>query len=70
MPAFIIRPLSSADSEWVSQAMIKEWCGEIVVSHGEIFQPAILPGFAAILEEQRIGLSESAVKPPPLGEGI
>jgi hypothetical protein len=50
--------------------MIKEWCGEIVVSHGEIFQPAILPGFAAILEEQRIGLSESAVKPPPLGEGI
>jgi hypothetical protein len=56
MPAFIIRPLSSADSEWVSPAMIKEWCGEIVVSHGEIFQPAILPGFAAILEEQRIGL--------------
>jgi len=56
MPAFIIRPLSSADSDWVSHVMIKEWCGEIVVSHGEIFQPAVLPGFAAILEEQRIGL--------------
>jgi GNAT superfamily N-acetyltransferase len=56
MPAFIIRPLSSADNEWVSQVMIIEWCGEIVVSHGEIFHPATLPGFAAIMGEERIGL--------------
>ncbi len=56
MPAFITRPLNSSDSEWVSRMMIKEWCGEMVVSHSVIFQPANLPGFAAIMGEEYIGL--------------
>jgi GNAT superfamily N-acetyltransferase len=53
---FSICPLNSADSEWVSRVMIKEWYSQIVVSHGEIFHPATLPGFAAIMGEERIGL--------------
>jgi ribosomal protein S18 acetylase RimI-like enzyme len=56
MPAFIIRALTPADSDWVSQVMISEWSGEMVVAHGEIFYPAILPGFAAFVDAEPVGL--------------
>jgi DNA-3-methyladenine glycosylase I len=56
MPAINIRPLTPADRDWISQVMIKEWGGEMVVVHGETFHPAFLPGFAALVENKPVGL--------------
>jgi hypothetical protein len=56
MPPFIIRPLTPADHDWVSQAIVAEWSSEMVVVHGEVFYPASLPGFAAFIESDQVGL--------------
>jgi hypothetical protein len=56
MPIFKIRPLTPTDHDWISQIMVTEWGAETAVSHGEIFYPASLPGFAAIIGSDRIGL--------------
>ncbi len=56
MAEFTVRPLTSADCNWVSRFMVAEWGAEIVVAHGEIFRPADLPGFAAFVGEEPVGL--------------
>lgn len=56
MPDIIIRRLTLADREWISQVMIKEWSGEMVVVHSETFHPAFLPGFAALVDKEPVGL--------------
>jgi ribosomal protein S18 acetylase RimI-like enzyme len=56
MPIFDIRPLTSTDHDWISQIMITEWGAEIAVAHGEIFYPASLPGFAAFIKSDHVGL--------------
>jgi GNAT superfamily N-acetyltransferase len=56
MTPFLIRSLTSDDGDWVSHVMVAEWGAEIVVVHGEIFQPAFLPGFAAFIESEPLGL--------------
>ncbi len=53
---FVIRPLVPADHDLVFQKMIEEWGAEIIVVHSEIFHPAELPGFAAELDGEIIGL--------------
>jgi GNAT superfamily N-acetyltransferase len=56
MTPFLIRSLTSDDGEWVSRVMVAEWGAETVVVHGEIFHPAFLPGFAAFIESEPLGL--------------
>jgi len=56
MPEFYIRPLTSADCEWVKCAVVTNWGAEIVVTHSEIFHPADLPGFTAFINEEPVGL--------------
>ena len=56
MPEYAIRPLTPADCGWVSRVMVTEWGAEIVVAHGEIFRPADLPGFAAFVGKEPVGL--------------
>ncbi len=51
-----MRPLTPADHDWVSRVMVTEWGAEIVVAHGEVFHPANLPGFAAFVGEEPVGL--------------
>jgi GNAT superfamily N-acetyltransferase len=56
MPPFLIRSLTSDDGDRVSRVMVAEWGAEIVVVHSEIFRPAFLPGFAAFIEAEPLGL--------------
>jgi ribosomal protein S18 acetylase RimI-like enzyme len=55
-PAITIRALSDSDRTWCRGKMIELWGAEIVVAHGEIFQPAELPGFVAEEREEAVGL--------------
>jgi DNA-3-methyladenine glycosylase I len=56
MLGFQIRPLTSADCDWVRCIMIAEWGSEMFIAHNEIFRPADLPGFAAIVGKEPVGL--------------
>lgn len=56
MAAFTVRPLVPADRDWVRQKIVESWEAEVVVSHGELFRPADLPGFAACAGGKPIGL--------------
>src|SRR2546421_5336708 len=51
-----IRPLTAEDSEWVGQGIIEHWGDTIVVAHGKVYHPHMLPGFVAILKGNRVGL--------------
>lgn len=53
---FTIRPVVPADQDWVRQKTIEEWGAEIIVVHSEVFRPAELPGFAAELDGEIVGL--------------
>ncbi len=56
MPDFHIRLLTPADCEWVNRVIVTNWGAEIVVTHSEIFHPAYLPGYAAFIDEEPVGL--------------
>ena len=56
MSDFLIRPLTTDDPEWVSQFISRRWGTKMVVAHGTIYYPHELPGFAAIEDNQAIGL--------------
>jgi GNAT superfamily N-acetyltransferase len=51
-----VRPLTTADSEWVRRDIIKFWGDTLVVAHGKVYHPDTLPGFVAILKGNRLGL--------------
>jgi len=53
---FQIRPLTPADCTWVTNVMITDWGAEMVVAHRKTFRPADLPGFAAFVGEEPVGL--------------
>jgi ribosomal protein S18 acetylase RimI-like enzyme len=56
MSSFLIRPLHSADRDWVAKFIIERWGAEIAVGHGVIYRPAELTGFVAIQQNQKVGL--------------
>ena len=43
-----VRPLTTEDSEWVEQVLMKHWGDTIIVAHGTVYHPQTLPGFVAI----------------------
>lgn len=51
-----VRTVEPADREWVARTLGEEWGSEVVVAHGEVFQPAELPGFLASVGGEPIGL--------------
>ena len=59
-----IRPIISADREWVRQKMVENWGAEIVVVHETVFQPADLPGFVAEAEGNPVGLLTYHIEGP------
>ncbi|NMG08227.1 GNAT family N-acetyltransferase [Brasilonema sp. UFV-L1] len=52
----IIKPLTSATHDWVKHFTVNHWSADTVVAHGKVFSPHLLPGFVAILNNERIGL--------------
>ncbi len=57
-----VRPLTTEDSAWVRQALINSWGDTLVVAHGKVYHPQTLPGFVAILKENRVGLLTYALE--------
>lgn len=53
---FIVRPVHTDDKDWVSQMIKDQWGSEIVVAHDELFYPVDLPGFIAVLQDERVAL--------------
>ena len=56
IPAFSIRPVSTADKNWIRKRIIQTWRAEIIVVHGRIFTPSTLPGFIAEISGKPVGL--------------
>jgi ribosomal protein S18 acetylase RimI-like enzyme len=56
MPTIYVRPLLSADRDWVAEFVTERWGAETVISHGVVNRPVELPGFVAIRQNQRVGL--------------
>jgi GNAT superfamily N-acetyltransferase len=56
MDDFYIRPLVLTDRNWINRVMVSEWGAEIVVVHNDIFHPSTLPGFAACIDKEYVGL--------------
>ena len=56
MREFIVRPVHPDDKNWVSQLIKDQWGSEVVIVHDDTFYPANLPGFVAVLNDERVGL--------------
>jgi ribosomal protein S18 acetylase RimI-like enzyme len=50
-----VRVLTDRDRAWVDEIVTQRW-GSTVVAHGEVFEPAALPGFVAEDDGARVGL--------------
>jgi GNAT superfamily N-acetyltransferase len=57
-----VRALTTEDSAWVQQALMKHWGDTIVVAHGKAYHPQTLPGFVALLKGNRVGLLTYALE--------
>jgi ribosomal protein S18 acetylase RimI-like enzyme len=51
-----VRPLRDDEQGWVRTTIRQRWGSEIVVAHGVVYEPALLPGFVAEDEGGPIGL--------------
>lgn len=52
----VVRPLREGDRGWIHSTIQERWGSEIVVAHGTVYQPVLLPGFVAEDEGRPIGL--------------
>jgi ribosomal protein S18 acetylase RimI-like enzyme len=52
----MIRPLTANDQEWVRAFIVERWGSDRMMAHGTLYRPYELPGFAAIEDDQPIGL--------------
>jgi GNAT superfamily N-acetyltransferase len=56
MPEIQIRPTAKSDHSWVGQLSRDFWGSEIVIAHGEVFNPSELNGFIAEIGGEKVGL--------------
>ena len=56
-PVFTIRPLQDDERDWVKQLMVDDWGSEIVIARNTIHRPAELPGFVAVRDVKKVGLT-------------
>lgn len=43
----VVRPLREDERGWVRSTIQQRWGSEIVVAHGVVYEPTVLPGFVA-----------------------
>jgi ribosomal protein S18 acetylase RimI-like enzyme len=51
-----VRPLREDERGWVRSMIRERWGSEIVVAHGVVYEPRLLPGFVAADESGPVGL--------------
>jgi GNAT superfamily N-acetyltransferase len=56
MRSHSIAPIHTQDRDWVKQIVTKQWASSIVVTRGQVYKPANLPGFVCWKGEKRVGL--------------
>jgi ribosomal protein S18 acetylase RimI-like enzyme len=57
-----VRPLTESDRTWSAQMEAESWSEPVVARLGELIDPTQLPGFIALLDEERAGLATYAVR--------
>ncbi len=58
-----VRPLTPEDRPWVANLIVERWGAPTVIAHGDRFEPADLPGFAATRNGDIAGLVTYAARP-------
>ena len=56
MAAIQVRPLATADLDWVRDILVRKWQSPRIVRRGSICNADRLPGFVAVREDRRVGL--------------
>lgn len=51
-----IRPIESSDRDWMTNLISERWGSPLIVTRGKIHNTETLPGFMALLSEERVGL--------------
>jgi GNAT superfamily N-acetyltransferase len=51
-----VLPTTEADGPWARELAVREWGGPTVAVHDTLYAPGDLPGFKALLGEERAGL--------------
>ncbi|HEY7948014.1 MAG TPA: GNAT family N-acetyltransferase [Acidimicrobiales bacterium] len=52
----LVRPLRDDDWSWKNESLLRLWGSASVARRGELVEAALLPGFVAVADEQRLGL--------------
>jgi len=55
VPRIVVRPLEESDRAW-ARAFLRDRASEVVAAHGMLLRPPELPGFVAVVGEDRIAL--------------
>jgi GNAT superfamily N-acetyltransferase len=56
MPRYHIRPIDEADREAIVELLTGRWGAKEVVSRGVLYDASVLPGFAAVADNELAGL--------------
>jgi len=56
MAEIITKPIEEKDKEWVASLLAKQWGSTIIVSRGKLHQSNKLPGFVAVIDDNKVGL--------------
>ena len=51
-----LRPIAAADRDWIVEMLVQNWSTTTVVARGRTFEGDELPGFVALVEDERVGL--------------
>jgi ribosomal protein S18 acetylase RimI-like enzyme len=57
-----VRPLTEADRTWADKIEAESWSEPVVARLGELVDPTQLPGFVAVADSERVGLTSYAVR--------
>ncbi|MGN6562877.1 MAG: GNAT family N-acetyltransferase [Thermomicrobiales bacterium] len=55
--AFIVRPVTAADRDWITQLLRERWGATLIVSRGQVHDAAALPGVVAATPAGLAGLA-------------
>jgi GNAT superfamily N-acetyltransferase len=51
-----IREKLISDQNWVTHLIKERWSSDIVIAHGVVYNPAVLPGYVAFCDSSPVGL--------------
>jgi SAM-dependent methyltransferase len=58
----VLRPIASQDRDWIVEMLKQHWSTTTVVARGRAFQGDELPGFVALVNDERVGLVTHSIE--------